>query len=125
MQIALKILVGVVALLLGALGVRWMFAPVSAAAEFAISLDNARALNVARGDLGGMFIAGALLCALGLVRTDGRWLRPVAVVLGCVAAGRVVGVVADGYTPTAGISIATEVVMSTVLLLAAGRIGAR
>ena len=122
MQIALKVLVGLIGLLLASLGVRWVFAPASIAAELGITLGDATAFNTARGDLGGLFIAGALLCALGLVRDDGRWLQSIALVLGCVAAGRFVGVVADGFTPTAGVSIAVELVMLTVLLLAARRI---
>jgi hypothetical protein len=100
---------------------RWMFAPVNVAAELGISLGNEVALNTARGDLGGLFLAGALLCAVGIARNDGRWLQALALFLGCVASGRAVGILADGFTSQAALSIAVELVMLTVLLLAAGR----
>ena len=119
MAMVLKVLVGVVALLLALLGVRWMFMPESAAVELGIVLGSAEALNTARGDLGGMFLAAAGLCALGLRSGDGRWLQAVAAVIGCVAVGRLVGIVLDGFSATAGTSIAVEVVMVAILLSAA------
>jgi hypothetical protein len=119
MALVLKILVGVVALLLALLGVRWMFMPESVAVELGIVLGSAEALNTARGDLGGMFLAAAGLCALGLRSGDGRWLQAVAAVIGCVAVGRLVGIVLDGFSATAGTSIAVEVVMVAILLSAA------
>jgi hypothetical protein len=121
MQIALKLLVGLIGLLLGVLGVRWVFSPESAAAEFGIGLGSAAALNTARGDVGGLFIGGALLCAIGLARGEGRWLEAAALLLGCVAAGRTVGLVVDGLTATTLVSIVIELVMLAVLLLAARR----
>jgi hypothetical protein len=68
-----------------------------------------------------MFIAGALLCGLGVARENGRWLQAVALLLGCVASGRAIGIVADGFTSQAGVSIAVELVMLVVLLLTARR----
>ncbi len=124
MQIALKVLVAVIGLLLGSLGLRWMFAPVAIAAELGVSLGNEVALNTARGDLGGLFLAGALLCAVGIARSDGRWLQALALFLGCVASGRVVGILVDGFTSEAAVAIAVELVMLAVLLLAARRMSA-
>ncbi len=124
MQIALKVLVAVIGLLLGSLGLRWMFAPVAIAAELGVSLGNEVALNTARGDLGGLFLAGALLCAVGIARSDGRWLQALALLLGCVASGRAVGIVVDGFTSQAAVAIAVELVMLAVLLLAARRMSA-
>lgn len=123
MQIAIKALVGLIGLLLGSLGLRWMFAPSSAAMELGISLEGAVALNTARGDLGGMFVAGALLCAIGIARRDGGSLRAVALLLGCVATGRVIGIVSDGSTAAALLAITIELVMLCVLLIAARRLG--
>jgi len=122
MQIALKVLVGLIGLLLGVLGVRWMFAPASVAAELGISLGDAVALNTARGDVGGLFIGGALLCGIGLARANGGWLQAAALLLGCVAAGRAIGIVVDGFTPQAAVAIAVELAMLAVLLLAAKRV---
>lgn len=121
MLTGLKALVAVIAALLGVLGLRWMFAPASAAAEVGIGLGDAVALNTARGDLGGLFIAGALLCGVGLARGNAGFLEAAALVLGCVAVGRVVGVVVDGFSPAALVAIVVELVMLSVLLLTAAR----
>ena len=115
----IKVMVGVVGGLLALLGIRWMFAPLSIAAEQGLELTNAVALNTARGDLGGFFIAGALLCGIGLRTGDGRWLQAVAVVVGCVALGRVVGMLADGFVASSLIAFCVEGVMVAVLLTAA------
>ena len=77
------------------------------------------ALNNARGDLGGMFISATVLCGLGLVTRDGRWFQALAVVLGCIAAGRVVGMLADGFAQSSLMPMIIELVMVGVLLLAA------
>ena len=119
MAVVLKALVGVVALLFALLGVRWMFMPASVAGELGIVLGSAEALNTARGDLGGMFLAAAGLCAMGLRSGDGRWLQAVAAVVGCVALGRLVGIALDGFSATAGMSIAVELVMVAILVSAA------
>lgn len=119
MAVLLRVLVGLVGVLLAYLGVRWMFAPTGAAQEFDIVLASVEALNQARGDLGGLFLGGAALCALGLRSGDGRWLQAVALVIGCVALGRVVGIVLDGFTGVAAVSITFEVAMVAILLAAA------
>lgn len=116
-----KGLVGLIGLVLGVLGLRWVFAPEGAAGELGMTLGGAVALNNARGDIGGLFIAGALLCLLGLARGDGRWLQAAALLLGCVAAGRMVGVAVDGFAPQSGVAIAVELVMLALLLFTASR----
>ncbi len=121
MAIVLKVLVGVVAALFTMLAVRWMFAPAAIAAEQAMVLGGPVALNTARGDIGGLFLGGAILCVLGLVRGDGRWLQTVAVVIGCVAAGRVVGMTVDGFAPESVTAFVVELAIVAVLLLAARR----
>ncbi len=119
MSIALRILVGVVAALFAMLGARWMLAPTTIAAEQAMTLASPVALNTARGDIGGLFVGGALLCVLGLVRKQGHWLQAAAVLVGCVAVGRVLGMALDGFAPESGSAFAVELVIVAVLLLAA------
>ncbi|MEX2208497.1 MAG: hypothetical protein WEF50_19940 [Myxococcota bacterium] len=121
MTAVLKGLVALIGLLLGVLGLRWVFAPEGAATELGITLGGAVALNTARGDIGGLFVGGAVLCLLGLARGDGRWLQAGALLLGCVAAGRMVGVVVDGLAPQSGVAIAVELAMIALLLLTASR----
>jgi len=118
MSNGLKVGVGLVALLLAFLGVRWMFVPQGIAAEMGITLAGPLAFNTVRGDLGGMFIAGTILCVLALRSGEGRWLQAVALVIGCVATGRFIGLLVDGFATMAAISIVVEVVMVATLLAA-------
>ena len=101
------------------LGLRWMFAPYGIAAEQSITLGDVVALNTARGDLGGAFVAAGVLCAIGLRTGQGIWLQAVAVIVGSVAVGRVVGMVSDGFATSSLVPFAVEVVMVAVLLAAA------
>lgn len=119
MSNGLKIGVGIIALMLGMLGARWMFMPLGVAGEMGITLGGPLAYNTVRGDLGGMFIAGAILCVQGIRNGEGHWLQAIALVVGCVAVGRTVGLFADGFTGMALVSILVEVVMVAVLLAAA------
>ena len=121
MSIALKILVGVVAALFAMLSSRWMFTPAAIASEQPMVLGSPVALNTARGDIGGAIAAAAVLCVLGLVRKEGVWLKAVAILVGCVAIGRVVGMIWDGFAPESGTAFGVELATVAVLLLAARR----
>jgi hypothetical protein len=119
MALALRILVGITGILLAFLGLRWMFAPYGIAAEQSITLGDVVALNTARGDLGGALVAAGVLCAIGLRTGQGLWLQAVAVIVGSIAVGRVVGMVSDGLAMSSLVPFAVEVVMVAVLLAAA------
>lgn len=119
MRIGLKIGVGVIALLLALLGFRWMFAPESIAQEQGMVLGGLHALSTGRADLGGMFVGATLLCLLGLRAGQEQLLVAVAVVIGAIAVGRTVGLVADGFDRTNAVLIVVEVLMVAVLLGAA------
>ena len=120
MRIALNVLVGVIALLLGGgLGLRWMFDPATVAAGLGIGLENVTALSTGRADLGGFFLGAGALCLLGLRRGYRRWLEAVAVLIACIALGRAVSLVLDGFERQLGIFLLVEVVMVAVLLAAA------
>lgn len=116
MGIVWKVAVAVIGLLLAVLGLRWMFLPGHAAVEMGMVLSTPVALNTARGDLGGLFIGGAILCFLGLRTGEGRWLDAAALVIACVAIGRTVGILLDGFLAVSAISIVIELVMVRVLI---------
>ena len=121
MRIALNVGVGITALLLALLGVRWMFAPESIASEQGIMLQGLPALSTARADLGGLFLGAALLCVLGLRAGHGQLLNAVAVIIGAIAVGRTIGLIADGFHASMALFIGIEIAMVAVLLLAARR----
>ncbi len=119
MRIALNLGVGITALLLAFLGVRWMFAPEAMAAEQRVALEGLPALSLARADLGGFFLGSALLCVLGLRPGQSLLLNTVAVLVGAIAVGRTIGLVADGFHANMAVLIGIEIVMVAVLVLAA------
>ncbi len=119
MRIALNVGVGITALLLAFLGVRWMFAPEAIAAESGLVLDGLPALSLARADLGGFLLGSGLLCVLGLRAGQSQLLNAAALLVGAVAVGRTIGLVADGFDANMAVLIAIEVAMVAVLLLAA------
>lgn len=116
-----KVLVLLVAATLALLGLRWMFTPAAMAATFGIALTSPEALNTARGDLGGMFLAGASLCLIGIRSRDGRWLQAVAFLIAFVSVGRLIGLASDGFAVTSAGSIGVEVAMIAILLHAASQ----
>lgn len=119
MSLALRSGSGLVALLFLMLGVRWMFTPAMIAAEQGIELLDSLGFNTARGDIGGLFIGGALLIAIGLIREKAEWLRVLALVVGCVALGRAVGMVMDGFATSSFVPFAVELVIIVVMMATA------
>ena len=119
MQRVLKILVGVISVLLVLLGLQWMFTPGSAAEQFGLALTGLAGLSTARADLGGLFVASGAMCFLGLRPGGGAWLHAVAIVMVCIAAGRTVGLIADGFQVRTLAFTALELVMAGVLVAAA------
>ena len=97
MQIAIKVVVGLIALLLLFMGVNLMFIdPAGAAAGFNVTPLGADGLNTLRGDLGGMFVSGGVLLVLGIIQQKAQWFYAAAILMGLIALGRLVGFVVDG-----------------------------
>lgn len=117
MRIALTVLVALIALLMLGLGVQWVFAPAATAQDFGITLIGPAALSTARGDLGGMFFAGAAMAVLSLVTKRATWSHALALLLGTIALARLVGFASEGTSPQALQALGAEVVMVAVLLL--------
>ena len=116
MNTILKLLVGLTGISLGGLGVGWIVAPNYMAADFSIQLDGLEALNQVRGSWGGALTAFGTLCALGLLRSEARWLYPVTIFLGFMLVGRILGFVLDGMTTRMLVFAITEVAMIIALL---------
>ncbi len=97
MQIAIKVVVGLIGLLLAFMGINLMFIdPAAAAGGFNVTPIGPDGLNTLRGDLGGMFVTGGVLLALGIVQQKAQWFYAVAILMGLIALGRLVGFVVDG-----------------------------
>ena len=72
-----------------------------------------------RADLGGFFVGGGILLAYGAYKTQGVWLRAVAVLIACILVSRIYGAFVHEFTQTQGMLILVEIVMIAVYLLAA------
>ncbi len=124
MKIALKILVGLSALLLLVMGLNAMFAPSGAAAGFGLTPEGALGLSTIRSDLGGMFITGGALLALGVVRGQTLWFLAVALLMGLIALGRLVGFAIDGYDQRLLLPLIFEIVFVVLFVVAHRQLGA-
>jgi len=117
MQVAVKLIPGLVALLFLVMGVNFLFDPIAGAAQVAVTPLGADGLNTVRGDLAGLFLSCTVLLALGIWRSEGTWLVAVAVIMLVIATGRVIGFAVDG---TPGQATLTAFIFE--LLIAAGLI---
>jgi len=114
----IQLMVGVLAALLLALGLNFLFNPEGGGAQFGLVADGVRGLNSLRGDLGGMFLGSGILLVMGLVRAQPVYFLAVAVVIAAIAFGRLVGLLLDGLAGNSTPEFVVELVMVAVLLYA-------
>ena len=125
MDLALKIIVSLIAGLFLFMGATLMFVPVSGVEGFSVTPLGADGLNTVRGDLGGMFLASALLLLLGLLQRRPAWLLAVALLMALIAAGRIVGFLLDGSPGSQPVqAFVAELIIAGVLVLTARRFAA-
>ncbi len=118
MKIALKIVVGLIAVLLLIGGVSAVIDPSSAATSMGVTPEGILGLSTLRGDIGGMFVTGTVLLVLGIVRGQTLWFLAVAVLMGMIALGRLVGFVVDGVESSVLTPFVFEVVFVVLLVFA-------
>ncbi|WP_136659324.1 DUF4345 family protein [Nitratireductor sp. XY-223] len=116
MELTFQILVGVATLMLAGLGTMSMFAPKRMVGNFAIEPVGTAGLSTIRSVIGGLFLASVALLAIGLVTGQTLGFLAVAIVLGVVAFGRIVGIVTDGFDKAVVPPLAVELVMIAVLV---------
>ena len=118
MQIAIKIVVGLIALLLLVMGVNAMLAPLDAAANFGLVPEGIVGLSTMRGDIGGMFVTGGVLLALGILRGETLWFLAAALLMGLIALGRLIGFVVDGVEQSVLVPLIFELVFVAIFVVA-------
>lgn len=118
MQLTLQILVGLATVMLTGLGTMSMFAPRRMVANFAIEPIGTAGLSTIRSVIGGLFLASVAMLAIGLVTGQTLGFVAVAILMGVVAFGRIVGIVTDGFDKAVVPPLVVELVMITVLLTA-------
>lgn len=118
MDTALQLLAGLTAVPLLALGARSMLRPRGMAKPFAVTPHGAAGLSTIRSVAGGLFFASVTMVVLGLSTGNTVWLAAVAIIMLAVAAGRIVGIVADGLDKAVVPPLVVEVVIASILLAA-------
>jgi uncharacterized protein DUF4345 len=118
-----RVLVGLVALFFVVFGLRFVLTPEAmAGGDFAILPVGVPGLATVRGDLGGAFLAVGIFAILGLVNRARTWLYAAAIVVGTIAACRIVGFALDGLNRVTLTPFVVEVVMVAILLTGARRL---
>ena len=116
MELAVRVLVGLIGLPLLALGLKSMFRPVSMLDDLALDPRGAAGLNTVRGVIGGLFLACVAMIGLGLLQSQTLWFVAVALLMGLAALGRVVGIALDGFDRAVVRPIVAELVIAAVLV---------
>jgi len=117
------VFVALYALLFAALALGFWAAPEVAAQRLHLEAVGAAGLSTLRGDLGGLFLALAGLCAVGLLRRQRLLLLAAAAVLAGIVAGRLIGFLLAGVSAEVFGPLAVEVAGATVLVLHARSLG--
>ncbi|MEM1428279.1 MAG: DUF4345 family protein [Pseudomonadota bacterium] len=118
MELTLLALVGLAALMLLGLGTMSMFAPRRMVKNFAIEPIGTAGLSTIRSVIGGLFIASVVMLAFGLATGQTLGFVAVALLLGVVGFGRVVGIVTDGFDRAVLPPLGVELVIIAVLTVA-------
>lgn len=116
MELPLRILIGLLCIPLTALGIRSMFVPKSMGEAQAIAPDGAAGLNTIRGLIGGFFLGCVAMLVLGLTTGDTLWFLSVAILMGIIAIGRLVGIGVDGFDKAVAPPLLVELVIVGVLI---------
>lgn len=118
MELTLQVLVGLATLMLTGLGVVSMFAPRRMLANFSIEPIGKAGLNTIRSVMGGLFLASVSLLVVGLATGQVLSFVAVAIILGAVALGRLVGIMMDGFDKSVMPPLVVELVIISILLSA-------
>jgi hypothetical protein len=118
MELTLQILVGLATVMLLGLGTMSMFAPRRMVKNFAIEPIGTAGLSTIRSVIGGLFIASVAMLTFGLATGQTLGFVAVALLLGVVAFGRIVGIVTDGFDKAVVPPLVVELVIIGVLLAA-------
>ena len=123
MDLAIKVLIGLLCVPLLGLGLKSMFKPASMLGDLGFAAPGAVGLNTIRGMLGGLLLACVVMLVSGLLLQETVWFLAVAVVMGVAAIGRIVGIAVDGFDKAVVRPIVVEVVIAVVAVAAHIRLG--
>jgi hypothetical protein len=123
MNIVIRILAALPGLLFLVTGVRWLLQPAAAAQGLGMPLLEGIGASTQIGDLGSFFFVNGVLIGLGLLPGKSHLLYAPAFLIGGAGVFRIMAALL-GHAPFAPDFIVAEAVMTTILLVAAKRLGA-
>ncbi|WP_170756232.1 DUF4345 family protein [Ruegeria lacuscaerulensis] len=118
METTLNILVILATLMMSGLGIMSMFAPRRMVANFAIEPVGTAGLSTIRSVIGGLFLASVTSLVIALTTGQTLGYAAVAVLMAVVAAGRIVGILADGFYKAVVPPLVAELMIIGVLVTA-------
>ena len=122
MNMAARVLVGIMALFFGAMGVGFWFSLESQAAGFGLqaAVDAANLIGRAsvRADFGSFFLTVGVLCVYAAWKRCGSAAVGAALLFGIALLGRIVSVLLDGPAPGGFMPMGVEAVSVAILLWA-------
>ena len=121
-EMVLRALVGVFGLIFLVNAAGWLVDASSAAEGLGMPLLDGVGRSTQMGDIGGFFVAVAVVFLGGAYRQDGQWLRGAALLLGSAALMRTLAWLLQGaaFAPE---FIVPEIVLGSIAVFAASRLG--
>ena len=114
----IECLIGLSCLFLISLGTKTMFTPKSMFEILAIKPEGATGLNTIRGFLGGLFIGSSIVLATGLITGNPIFYLTIAIIMGLVVTGRLIGIIIDNFNKKILFPLIAEIVMVTIFIIA-------
>jgi hypothetical protein len=121
MNTLFKVAIGIPALFFVFIGVRWAVDPSGAADMLGMSLLSGLGLSSQIGDIGALFLSMGVMMLLALVSRQPIWFYAPAMMLLMVASFRLIAWLVHGAA-FAYQELAVEIIVSTLLIIAAARI---
>lgn len=119
MQLIVRVAVGLLGLAGVLIALRIWMAPADVAAQLGVSPASSLGLAAIRADFAGFFGGAGALALLGALRNRSAFLLAPLILVGIALAGRIVTLVADGYSEAMLPPMAIEAAL--ILVLALGR----
>jgi hypothetical protein len=120
-NIVVKLLVVIPAILFVVMGVRWLVAPAGVAPDFGLMLSDGIGLSSQIGNMAGFFLVLGSCMLIALISGQRSWYYPPMMLLAITALGRIVAWLLHDATLAVS-QIMTEVVVAIILLLASRRL---
>ncbi len=118
MKIALRVLLGLLALFLFAMGVQFLVSPVATGTQFGLEALDLSGMSSLRSFNGGFFLGLGLLLGLRLLGVELSGFLAVAVFEASVVVGRLVSMAFDGTSAQLWVAVTIEVIAVAALVTA-------